>query len=265
MRRRLEEAEEREKAYVESQKRMYEKLATSRTETTTPRNTTTGKTPFTAAAGIYHLLELLGQRPPRRSVSGAEEEAKRSNDERENLRIQKDIRALVSYQRRRQEQQQAKIAESAANLLRGEEDDEFQGILGIRLDSEIDEEVMSLLATSLPMIPTALPTAFPKAFQTALPARQNPNTVYPAPGERNRPRGGTKDFNMTTWVADTTVVMLVKQMCEKSEAFRSSSKHSLRTAHSQNHKRKKTSQDHLFREDQDNPLWNRMKSLKNRY
>ena len=174
MRQRLEEAEAREKAYVKSQKKMYEKLASSRSETTTPRNTTTGKTPFTPTT--------------------------------------KDIHAPVSYQRRREEQQQAKMAESAASLLREEEDDEFQGILGMRLDLEMDsdKDVMSSPTTLWP----------PAAFPAVLPARRNPDTVYPASGERNRPRGGTKDFNMMTWVEDTTVVMTVKQMCEKSEAFR---------------------------------------------
>ena len=36
------------------------------------------------------------------------------------------------------EEEQAKMAESAANLLREDEDDEFPGILGMMLDFEFD-------------------------------------------------------------------------------------------------------------------------------
>ena len=138
---------------------------------TTPRNTTTGKTPFTPTT-------------PGITSWNCCPEPKRSDYERENLRIQKDIRAPVSYQRRREQQQQAKMAESAAHFMR-EEDDEFQGILGMRLDSEMgsDKDVMSSPITSW------LPAAFP----AALPARRNPETVYPVPGERNRPRGGDNE------------------------------------------------------------------------
>ena len=64
---------------------------------------------------------------------------------RANLRIQKDIRASISYQRRRQEQEQAKVAESAAISLQvndNDNDDEFPGILRMRLDTEFDEAVV---------------------------------------------------------------------------------------------------------------------------
>ena len=53
-------------------------------------------------------------------------------------------------------------------------------------------------------------TAFSASFQAspaaflAFPTRQNPDTVYPAPGEQNRPRGN-KDFNVAIWVEDTMV------------------------------------------------------------
>ena len=55
----------------------------------------------------------------------------------------------------------------------------------------------------------------------AFPARRNPDTVYPAPGERNRPRGSSnKEFDVSTWVEETTVVIPIKQLCEKSESLR---------------------------------------------
>ena len=57
---------------------------------------------------------------------------------RENLRIQRDIRAQTGYQRRREQQKKAKMAESAANLLR----EDFDGILRIMLNSKFDEIVV---------------------------------------------------------------------------------------------------------------------------
>ena len=38
------------------------------------------------------------------------------------------------------------------------------------------------------------------------PVRRNPDTVYPAPGQRNRPHG-SKEFGLSTRVEETTVVM----------------------------------------------------------
>ena len=189
------------------------------TTSTTLRNATLRKTPFLSTTANITCWNCWGQG----HHAGQCLEPKRSEEERENPQIQKDVRAPVAYQRRREEHQQAKIAESAANLLK-EEDDEFQGILGMRLDSEVDSvddirpPTIALPATLPATFPVASPVAFPIAFLVAstLSARRNPDTIYPAPGERNRPRGRAKDFNMWTWVEDTIVVMTAKQMCEKS-------------------------------------------------
>ena len=55
---------------------------------------------------------------------------RRSSKEREHLRVQRDIRAPTGYQRRQEEQEKTKMAESAANLLREDDNDKFEGILG---------------------------------------------------------------------------------------------------------------------------------------
>ena len=76
------------------------------------------------------------------------------------------------------------------NLLQDNTDDDSPGILGIRLDTKFDKNV--IMPETVP-----LGNAFPSPFlrssvpvpARAFPARRNPDTVYPAPRERNRPRG----------------------------------------------------------------------------
>ena len=92
----------------------------------------------------------------------------------------------MSYQRRCQEQEQAKMAELATKLLQANDNDEFPGILGMRLDTEFDEDVvlpetMSSEMAFLSSFPSSTASVSAKAF----PARRNPDTVYPAPGEQN--------------------------------------------------------------------------------
>ena len=106
------------------------------------------------------------------------------------------------------------MAESAANLLQDNNDDggESPGILGMRLDTEFDKNVI------LPET-VSLGNAFPPPFlrpsvpvlARAFPTRRIPDTVYPAPGERNRPRG-SKGFDVSTWVEETTVVMIIQSV-----------------------------------------------------
>ena len=86
------------------------------------------------------------------------------------------------------------MAESAANLLQDNTDDESPGILRMRLDTEFDKNV--ILPETI-----SLGNAFPSPFlrssvpvtARAFPARPGPDTAYPAPGERNRARG-SKEF-----------------------------------------------------------------------
>ena len=132
-----------------------------------------------------------------------------NSEEREHLRIQKDIRAPTGYQRRREEPDKAKMADSAANLLTEEDNDEFEGILGMMLNSEFDEDVVFPDSPSTP-VPVSPITSFVAStpFSAALPnaysvpsetIQRNSDTVYPAPDERNRPRG-SKEFDVSTWV-----------------------------------------------------------------
>ena len=64
------------------------------------------------------------------------------------------------------EQEQAKMAESAANLLQ-DNDDEFPGILGMRLDTELDEDIVLPETLSLEM---AFPASFPAFFPLSSPS-----------------------------------------------------------------------------------------------
>ena len=83
------------------------------------------------------------------------------------------------------------MAESAANVLQDNNDDnEFTGLLGMRLDIEFDEDVVLPETVSLEMaFLSSFPSSVASGSAKAFPARQDPYTVYPAPGEQNRPRG----------------------------------------------------------------------------
>ena len=115
------------------------------------------------------------------------------------------------------------MAELAANLLQDNDNDEFPGILGMRLDTELDEDVVLPETISSEMAFASLfPSSAASVSEKAFLARRNPDTVYPAPGEQNRPPG-SKEFDVSTCIEETAVGMPIEQLCENSESIRENS------------------------------------------
>ena len=110
---------------------------------------------------------------------------------------------------------------------------------------------------SVPSSPTSMSAA--SVAERAFLARGNQDTVYTAPGARNRPRG-SKEFDVSTWVEETTIVMLIKQLCEKSESLRREL-----LQHKQNDEWSHGTTTSPDRRSTDSQLSNWMKRWKNRY